>query len=116
MLFGGVNCRETSARVIDNYRVTKENLILGSNIIEDRRDCGQTNVERIQRMFHDRPQLKLQQELQTCITSRQLATPKSDDVENRLTNRVENDVSFWIFVAIEVANLDVIVRPVAELF
>lgn len=115
VLFGCVNCRETFACVVDDDCVAEEDLILGSYVVEDGGDCGEADVERIQRMLHDRPQFKLQQELQVCVASRQLAASERDDVENRLTNRVENDVRFRVLVAVEVAVLDVVVRPAAEL-
>ena len=95
--------------------MTEENLILGRDVVEDCRDCGQADIEWIQRMFHNWPHIKLQQELQARIGACQLATAESDHVENRLTNCIENDVRFWILISVEIAVLHVAVRPVAEL-
>lgn len=64
-------------------------------------------------MFHNRPEIECQHELQIL---HQISTAKCNDVENGLTDRVEHDVRLRTLVPIEVAVLDVNVRPIAELF
>lgn len=60
MLLVCVNGRKTSACVADEDCVAEENLIFRGNGIKDCSDRRETDVERIQRMFDNRPKIQLQ--------------------------------------------------------
>lgn len=110
-----VHCCEAAAGVADDDRVAEEDLVFGRDIVENRGDGGQANVQRIQRMLDDRPEVQAQQELQILITSRQLSASEGDDVENRLAHGIKHHMSLRILVPCKITSLDVSVRPIAEL-
>lgn len=95
--------------------MTKEDLVLGGDVVENRCDSWKADVEWIQRMLNNRPQIQLHKKLQVLATPRQFATSKCDDVKNCLAHCVEDDMSFWVLVPVEIACFNVVVRPFAEM-
>lgn len=115
VLFVRVDGCEAFAGIVEDDCVAEEDLILRRDVVEDCGDCGQANVQRVQRMLDDRPKVQLQQEREALVASCQITLPESNHVEDRLANRVEHDVRLRVLVPAEVARLHVSVRPVAEL-
>lgn len=114
MLLICVDGREAPARVCNEDRMTEEDLVLGGDVVENRRDGRETDVEWVQRMFHDRPQVELHKKLEVFVATSQLAAPECDNVKDCLARGVEHDVSFRVPITIEVACSNVTVRPLAE--
>lgn len=94
--------------------MTEEDLVLGGDVVENRGDGRETDVEWVQRMFHDRPQVELHKKLEVFVATSQLAAPECDNVKDCLARGVEHDVSFRVPITIEVACSNVTVRPLAE--
>lgn len=115
MLVVGVDSREAFAGVADDDCVAEENLILGCYVVEDGCDSWKANVQWVEWVFDEGPELQRQKELQVLVAPCEVPASKCNDVENRLANRIKHDVRFRVLVPAEVASPDVSVSPVAEL-